>query len=205
MTIKLPNVLQEPVLFALPWFLLQSFYRVLLLHLMAWWNGGRCQIGRSVRIKHSAVFQGRGKLILSDHVTLGYRLAGARNMPIVLQPRDPGAVIFIKRSAALMNGCELIARTYIEIGEDCRIGPHTLIYDSDFHELSPDRRDEQGSSAPVVIGDNVWIGARVMILKGVSIGKDAVIAAGSVVTKDVPQGSIVAGVPAKQVGSVNAA
>ena len=101
-----------------------------------------------------------------------------------------------------MNGCELIARTQIEIGANCRMGPHTLVYDSDFHELAPDRRDEPGKSAPILIGDNVWIGSRVMILKGVSIGKDAVIAAGSVVTKDVPQGSIVAGVPARQVGTV---
>jgi len=196
------KVMREPVLLAYPFFLIRSFYRVLGLHLMAWWNGGTCQIGQSVRIKHPTVFQGRGKLIVSNYVTLGYRLAGAMNMPIVLQPREPGAVISIDERTAVMNGCELIARTQIEIGTNCRIGPHTLVYDSDFHELAPDRRDESGKSAPIVIGDNVWIGSRVMILKGVSIGNDAVIAAGSVVTKDVPQGSIVAGTPAKQVGSV---
>jgi maltose O-acetyltransferase len=197
------KVVHEPVLLAYPLFLLQSFWRVLLLRLMAWWNGGRCRVGRSVRIKHPARFQGRGTLILSNHVTLGYRLAGAAGMPIVLQPREPEAVISVAEHAAVMNGCELIARIQIAIGANCRIGPHTLVYDSDFHGLSPDRRDEAGKSAPVVIGENVWIGSRAMILKGVSIGRDAVVAAGSVVTKDVPQGCIVAGNPAKQVGTVS--
>ena len=200
---KVLKVVHEPVLLAYPLFLVQSFYRVLLLRLMAWWHGGRCRIGRSVRIKHPTRFQGRGTLILSNNVTLGYRLAGAASLPIVLQPREPEAVISVADDAALMNGCEFIARIQITIGANCRIGPHTLVYDSDFHDLSPERRDASGRSAPIVIGENVWIGSRAIILKGVSIGRDAVIAAGSVVTKDVPNGSIVAGNPARQVGTVS--
>jgi acetyltransferase-like isoleucine patch superfamily enzyme len=85
---------------------------------------------------------------------------------------------------------------------DCRIGPHTLIYDADFHGLAPDQRDELGKTAAVHLEDNVWVGSRSIILKGVNIGRDAVIAAGSVVTKNVQAGAIVAGNPASQVGSV---
>lgn len=199
------QIAREPVLLAYPWFLLQSFARALSLRLMARWNGGRCRLGRSVRLKHRVLFQGRGTLVVGERAALGYRMAGAPAQPIVLQPREPGAVISVGPRAALMNGCELIARVRIDIGADCRIGPHTLIYDSDFHELAPQRRDEAGRSAPVRIGENVWIGSRAMILKGVSIGRDAVVAAGSVVTRDVSTGSIVAGNPARPVGSVDSA
>ena len=62
------------------------------------------------------------------------------------------------------------------------------------------RIDEQGiSTRPVVIGDDVWVGANAVILPGVTIGRHAVVAAGAVVTKDVPDNTVVAGVPAKEV------
>jgi len=68
--------------------------------------------------------------------------------------------------------------------------------------LGPDQRNELGKTAAVFLEDNVWVGSRSMILKGVNIGRDAVIAAGSVVTKSILAGAIVAGNPAVQVGSV---
>ena len=58
----------------------------------------------------------------------------------------------------------------------------------------------QPSAAPVVIGDRVWVGTRAVILKGVSIGDGAVVAAGAVVTSDVPAGAVVGGVPARVIG-----
>ena len=61
---------------------------------------------------------------------------------------------------------------------------------------------EQSDTGPIVIGDDVWIGMRVMIFKGVSIGNGAVVAAGSVVTKDVPPMSVVAGNPSQVVKSI---
>jgi maltose O-acetyltransferase len=141
-------------------------------------------------------------LILQDQVTLGYGMAGGISLPIILQPREPQSKIQIGRGAVIMNGCEFIARTSIMIGADCRIGPHTLIYDADFHGLAPDQRNEAGKTSPVILEDNVWVGSRSMILKGVNIGRDAVIAAGSVVTKNVADGAVVAGNPAVQIGSV---
>jgi len=79
-----------------------------------------------------------------------------------------------------------------------------MILDSDFHGIAPWERDRPGKTEPVEIGDNVWIGTEAMILKGVRIGKDAVIGARSVVVRDVPPGAIVAGNPSKAIGSVYA-
>lgn len=181
---------------------MMSFFRTIRFYFDAWWYGGRCEVKKRVRVKSTALFQGQGLLILNEQVTLGYTLAGGIALPIILQPRESQSVIQIGQRTAIMNGCELIARTSIVIGTDCRIGPHTLIYDADFHGLAPDQRDELGKTAAVHLEDNVWVGSRSIILKGVNIGRDAVIAAGSVVTKNVQAGAIVAGNPASQVDSV---
>ena len=84
----------------------------------------------------------------------------------------------------------------ITIGEDVKISEDVYIRDSDNHEMiSPGYK----RSAPIVIGNHVWIGMRVTILKGVTIGDGAVIAAGAVVTKDVPPHTLWAGFPAKMI------
>jgi len=69
--------------------------------------------------------------------------------------------------------------------------------DNDFHRLEPERRNERPDSAPIILEDNVWLGARVIVLKGVTIGEGSVIGAGSVVTKDIPPRSLAVGMPAK--------
>lgn len=79
---------------------------------------------------------------------------------------------------------------YIKIGKNCAIGPYAIILDSDGHQILG-----KCNTAEVIIGNNVWIGARVTILKGVHIGNGAVIAAGTIVNKDVPARSLVAGNP----------
>ena len=194
--------LQTPAFYSWPLKFLLSFLRVARFYFAAWWYGGHCEIGKSVRVKSSALFQGQGNLIIHDQVTLGYDLAGGINLSTILQPREPRSIIQIGQRTVIMNGCEFIARTAITVGADCRIGPHTLIYDADFHSLTPHQRNELGKTAAVLLEDNVWVGSRSMILKGVNIGRDAVVAAGSVVTKNVLAGAIVAGNPAVQVGSV---
>lgn len=86
----------------------------------------------------------------------------------------------------------------ITIGKDCAIGPSCYITDHD-HGLDPNFPPlaQPMFSKPTKIGDRVWIGANVTILKGVTIGNDTVVGAGSVVTKDIPAGAIAVGVPAK--------
>ena len=87
---------------------------------------------------------------------------------------------------------------YVEIGENCMIGPFVYITDSDHDFRSEKLITESGMiSSSVIIGRNVWIGTHVCILKGVHIGDNAVIAAGAVVTRNVDAGKIVKGIPAK--------
>jgi len=82
---------------------------------------------------------------------------------------------------------------------DVMIGPHTLIATVG-HSLSPAKRRMHCAIAkPIHIGNDVWIGGNVTIMPGLTIGNNVVIAAGAVVTKDVPNNSLVAGVPAKKV------
>lgn len=86
----------------------------------------------------------------------------------------------------------------IEIGKNCMIGPHCYITDHDHGLLNDQLRQRQPLlSAPVEIGDEVWLGAGVIVLKGVTIGDGAIVGAGAVVTKNVASGTKVAGVPAE--------
>lgn len=85
----------------------------------------------------------------------------------------------------------------VHIGDHVMIGPNTMISTVN-HPMTPSgRRKHLGIAKPVTIGDDVWIGGNVTILPGVTIGNNVVVAAGAVVTKNVPDNSLVAGVPAK--------
>lgn len=112
----------------------------------------------------------------------------------------------------LLNGALVMAEERIEIGSYCLISWNVGIADSDFHPLEPAQRliDAQAlapfykarpprpklETRPVRIADNVWIGMNAIILKGVTIGENSVVAAGSVVVKSVPANTVVAGNPA---------
>lgn len=87
----------------------------------------------------------------------------------------------------------MIAQTKVEIGNSCKIAWDVIIMDSDLHPIEGKVLENK----PVIIEDHVWIGCRAIILKGVRIGKGAIIAAGSVVTKDIPAYTIAVGVPAR--------
>ena len=95
-------------------------------------------------------------------------------------------------------GSVIVARHRIVIGDHALIAEHVTIRDQD-HKVEAGKITAKNGfvTAPVIIGENVWIGAKATILKGVTIGDNAVIGANSVVTKDVLANSIVAGVPAK--------
>jgi acetyltransferase-like isoleucine patch superfamily enzyme len=103
-----------------------------------------------------------------------------------------------------MSGCSITAENQIKIGNRVLVGAGALIIDSDAHPLSPEDRATRQSArtAPIEIQDDVFIGARAIILKGVRIGYGAVVGAGAVVAKNVPARAIVAGNPARVVGTV---
>lgn len=104
------------------------------------------------------------------------------------------AELSIAENSYLNDGVIICAAQSIVIGRDAKIADMTYIYDTDFHEVSPDAPIRV---APVKIGNNVWIGAKSMILAGSVIGDHSVIAAGSVVTGNIPAKSLAAGIPAK--------
>lgn len=121
---------------------------------------------------------------------------------------------FVDREAVLtigdnvgMSQAALICHKSITIGNNVKIGGGVCIYDTDFHSLDPViRRSSEDlknrAEKPVVIGNDVFIGAKSIILKGVTIGENSVIGAGSVVAKTVPANQIWAGNPAKFIRSI---
>lgn len=126
------------------------------------------------------------------------------------------AVLRIGRRCYIGDDAIISCSLDITLGDYVLIAHGVEIYDNDSHPVNPEqrRRDidiviggERGPrpeipARPVHIGDNVWIGSHSKIMKGVTIGSDAIVAAGSVVTKDVPAGTIVAGNPAVERGRV---
>jgi len=89
---------------------------------------------------------------------------------------------------------QIVCAEKITIGKDVAIARDVVIRDTDAHEILDGTHKK---TKPVHIGNHVWIGTRAIIMKGVTIGDGAIIAAGAIVTKDVPANTVVAGVPAK--------
>jgi len=100
-------------------------------------------------------------------------------------------------------GTSIYAENAVTIGNRVRVGPYVMITDTDFHDLHA--RSVRQDGTPVVIEDDVWIGAKASVLKGVRIGRGSIVGVGAVVTRDVVPFSIVAGVPAKVIGAVDQA
>lgn len=135
----------------------------------------------------------RGELRIGDRVQLVGTLA-----PLELVA-ESGARLEIGERSLVNFGTQLVALERVTIGPRCLIGTHCLITDSSFHDVDPDRRLDPPTARPITIGENVWLGARVIVLPGVTIGDHSVIGAGSVVTRDIPPRSLAAGVPARVV------
>ena len=114
---------------------------------------------------------------------------------------DYGYNIFLGEKVFLNFGCVLLDVCRIEIGDGTQIGPGVQIYAADHPRDAEVRRRGLESGKPVVIGLDVWIGGGALILPGVTVGDDAVIGAGSVVTRDVAAGATVMGNPARVKGA----
>ena len=165
----------------------------------AWIFQGDLELPKRIKITVPVIINGCGRVAVGVRVVLGCsKSPKSGNGAILLQARDAGAQITIGEKTALSNNISMIARQRIEIGRYCLIGDGVQIVDSDFHGIQPDeRRNTFGETQWVHIGDNVWLGSRVMVLKGVTIGNDSIIAAGAVVTSDIPASVVAGGVPAK--------
>lgn len=167
-------------------------------------SGGTLDWPNSVAAAVPVQINGVGHVTLGEHVKLGYLPAPLIGTgKILLQARGRGSRISIGARTATSNNISIVAMDSIQIGEDCLIGDLVCIVDCDCHEINPaTRRHTVGETAPVSIGKNVWLGSRVMVLKGVTIGENTVVAAGAVVTKSLPANTIAAGVPAKVVREI---
>lgn len=136
---------------------------------------------------------------------------GVKGNPIGCYER---CTFFVDRNAVLtigdnvgMSQAALICHKSITIGNDVKIGGGVCIYDTDFHSLDAKIRRSKDdlkhrAEKPVVICDNVFVGAKSIILKGVTIGENSIIGAGSIVAKSVPANQIWAGNPAKYVKDI---
>jgi len=100
---------------------------------------------------------------------------------------------------AWMNGCHLSAKEHLTIGRESMIGFGSRIFDADQHDLDDVRAER---SAPVTIGDWVWVAADSTVMKGVTIGSNSVIGTRSVVTQSIPEHTLAVGSPAKPVGEI---
>jgi len=149
------------------------------------------QLGPRVRLWGIPAVTNQGRLLLGDRVRL------ASTISTLELSVGPGGTLRIGDRVLINHGCSLGATELVSIGDRCNIGSQSIIIDNAFHELDPDRRDDRPDSAPVILEENVWLAARVIVLPGVTIGKNTVVGAGSVVTKDLPSDVLAAGIPAK--------
>lgn len=108
---------------------------------------------------------------------------------------DFGKNIRIGKHVFINACCHFQDHGGVTLGDGCQIG-HNVVFATLNHELAPERRHVT-LPAPIVLGRRVWVGSNATILSGVTIGDNAVVAAGAVVTKDVPPGAVVGGVPAR--------
>ena len=162
------------------------FYLLLLKHLPA--TSGRFKFLRFIRIIRSQC----GGIILDS---AGHNINIEKGADF-----GTGQGITIGNGSGIGRDCQI--RGPLQIGDNVMMGPEVVIFTTNHVTSRTDiPMGRQGLTPPkkVIIGNDVWIGQRVMIMPGVHVGDGAVLAAGAVVTKDVPPYTIVAGVPAKVV------
>jgi len=144
---------------------------------------------------------------LGSHVTLDSSVRAnplGGSSPCVLRTMTSAARLTLGDRVGLSSSI-IVAGNSVEIGQDTILGAGAMVLDNDFHALGPGfswLTEYSKNSKPVKIGRGCFIGARSIILKGVTLGDRVIIGAGSVVTKDIPAYSIAAGNPARIVGTI---
>ena len=160
------------------------------------------KLGNNVRFYGSTHFlkAKKGTIIIGNNNTFRSRPTSnwiGVNRPCMLSAQD-NAIIKIGHNCGF-SGTVIGCFNKIIIDDNCRFGANTLITDSDWHPKDP----RSGKSKPIHVEKNVWIGEGARIMKGVKIGKNSVIGAGSIVTKDIPANVIAAGNPCKVLKKIN--
>lgn len=151
-------------------------------------------VGKMPKIKGKLILENLGDLNIGDK----FNLFGSP-VPIYIEI-TPNAHLNIGNNVFVNYGVEIRCSTKVKIGDNVLFGPLVSIMDRDFHQVEP---VSPVNSGDINIGNNVWLGRSVTVLSGVTIGDNSVIAAGSIVTKDVPPNVLVGGVPAKVLKELN--
>ena len=153
-------------------------------------------VGPRVRVRGRPRIENLGRMVVQDRVHLHSTVARVELATAKDGTLEIGSRTFVN------YGTSISAAHSVRIGNNCQIGTNVLIMDNEFHRLEPERRLERPESKPVEIGDNVWLGARVIVMPGVTIGAGSAIGAGSIVTRDVPPRSLAVGCPARVIRSL---
>ncbi len=164
---------------------------------------------RGIKIGAGSVFAGMAKFKKANTASIyigkkcAFNSTPTSNLigvdrPCILAALAPGAAIKIN-DGSRFSGTVIGCFKNVSIGKNVRCGANTLISDGDWHQNDP----RAGQPASIIIGDNVWLGVNVTVLKGVTIGENSVIGAGSVVVKDIPSNCIAAGNPCKVIRSLD--
>lgn len=167
-------------------------------------SNNRNVIGKPV-IAQPVLFAGGGRIVMGEGVQLGWNPSPFlySGYIFIAALYDHSSVeisdhVYINNNSVIYSAGEGIT-----IGRNSLIGTSVEIYDSDFHDLSPDKRSTGvPKTGKISIGENVFIGSNVKILKGVSIGSGSVIGNGSVITKSIPENVMAAGNPAKVIKKI---
>jgi len=155
------------------------------------------EIGAGVRVIRRPFIRNFGHMSLGDGVVLRSTI-----VPVELAT-GPGAELVIGERCSLNYGVSIGATRSVRLGKRVRMGPYAMIIDCQFHDTYD--RSKRPPPSPVVIEDDVWIGARASVMPGVHIGRGSIVGAHSLVTKDVPPFSVVGGVPAKVLSELDPA
>ena len=155
----------------------------------------RCTLGGPrVRLRGFPHVKAKGRLTIGDDVSIHSFLHR------VQLSVGKGAELTIGEGTFINNGVVLSAQEKIQIGNRVQIGPLVIAMDCDFHGV--DDRNGEAPMAPIIVEDDVWLATRCTLLRGVRIGRGSVVAAGAVVTKDVPPYTLVGGIPARPIRSL---
>ena len=165
----------------------------------------RVILGRRIKFSYNipsfdqiTLFNGQGVVEIGKNCSFGFKRGGFhRGGSIELQARYKNSKIKLGNRIATNNNVFMCAANYIEVGDEVFIGQNVCLMDFEAHGVMPNKRREIGEIGQVIVGNNVWIGNSVTILKNSEIGENSIVAAHAVVNGKFPNNVIIGGVPAK--------
>lgn len=158
--------------------------------LLGMWHLRRCtRVGRLPRVYGRPRITNLGEIVIGDKFRFFSNTVTSEMVAYQEGRIEIGSNVFIN------YGASFSAHKLVRIGDDCQIGSYVCLMDNDYHRVED--RSQLSESIPIILEKNVWLGVRVIVLKGVTIGENSVIGSGSVVTKSVPANCVAAGMPAK--------